>query len=104
MLLDFSTIVDGDDLNVTKSEAPRAKSVLDTQLGTLEYADQFGIDMAYFLESELSIQTESFQSHCVQRLLQHQVNVVNVIKVVETFMERNTYAIGSSQSDGSMIG
>ncbi len=104
MLLDFSTIVDGNDLTVTPSEAPRAASVMQTQLGSLEYAPTFGVDMAYFLGSELRIQTESYKSYCVQRLLQHQINVVNVLTQLETFFETSTYYIGSSEGDGSLIG
>lgn len=104
MLLDIVKIENGKDLRVEQSEAPRAASVLQTQVGTLEYAKGFGVDLKFFLDSELRIQPESFQSYCVNRLLQHQVNVVNVVSVVSTFMSNTVFAIGSSESDGSLIG
>lgn len=104
MILDIAPIVEGQDLQFVQSEAPRAANVLSTQLGSLEYAPDFGTDRKYFLESEFRIQPESFQSYCVQRLLQHQINVVNVIDVVSQFMTSTTFAIGSSETDGSLVG
>lgn len=104
MLFDITSITDGLDLGVSQSEAPRAKSVLETQFGELEYAPDFGTDLRFFLETELRIQPESFQAYCVQRLLQHQINVVNVLITISDFLSTTRFGIGSSESDGSLIG
>lgn len=91
------------ELQVTVSEAPRAGNILSTQIGTLEYAPDFGIDLKYFLESEFRIQNESFKSYLVQRLLEHRVNVVNVIETVQTLFTNYTFQIGSSEENEGLI-
>ncbi len=89
---------------IQQSEAPRAGNVLSVQLGELEFAQTFGIDLRYFLESEFRIQTESFQAYCVQRLLESRINVVNVITTVEQLFASFEFGIGSSENNsGGMI-
>lgn len=103
MLKDIVSI--GADLGVKQSEAERAGNVLATQIGTLEYAPDFGIDLKFFLESEFSIQNASFKAYLVQRLLEHKINVVSVVDTIEQLYTTYTFGVGSSeQSDGSMIG
>lgn len=102
MLKDI-VLTTGDDLGVQQTEAPRAGNILATQLTSLEFAQTFGIDLRFFLESEFRIQTETFKAYCVQRLLESRVNVVNVITTVETLFSELTFAVGSSENNGSMI-
>lgn len=103
MLKDVS-VNPGFDLTVEQTEAPRAANVLSTQLGILEYAPDFGIDMRYFLQSEFQIQNVSFKAYCVQRLLEHRINVINVIEKVENLFRTNLFLIGSSENNGGLIG
>jgi hypothetical protein len=100
MILDMGDPTDKD-LKVTQTEAPRAGNVLSVQLSSLEYAQQFGIDMKFFLESEFNIQPESFKAYCVQRLLQHGVNVANTTDVLERFISTLQFYIGSSETTQS---
>ena len=93
-------IQNGKDLLVYATEAPRAANVLSVQLSALEYAEDFGIDLKFFLESEFSIQPESFKAYCVQRLLQHGVNVAKTVDVVNTFHTAIIFGIGSSETKG----
>jgi hypothetical protein len=103
MLRDIVTLSDGLDLGIQQSEAPRAGNVLATQLASLDFAPEFGIDKKYFLESEFQIQTASFKAYCVQRLLEHRINVVNVVDVVQTLFSTSSFLIGSSENDGALI-
>lgn len=102
MLKDIVSLV-GADLTVAQSEAPRAANILSTQLGSLEYAQDFGIDLRYFLESEFRIQNASFKAYLVQRLLEQHVNVVSVVDTVERLFISYTFDVGSSENNGSMV-
>lgn len=101
MLLDITDI--GATLQVQPTEAPRAANVLSTQLGSLEYAPNLGIDMRYFLESEFRIQTSSFKAYCVQRLLEHSINVVNVHETAQAVLRKFQFDIGSSEQNEGFI-
>lgn len=90
----------GKDLTISQTEAPRAANVLSVQLADLEYASDFGIDLRFFLESEFSIQPESFKAYCVQRLLQHGVNVARTVDTLEQFHSTIVFRIGSSETKG----
>lgn len=103
MLKDIVTTDDGKDLGLQQTEAPRAGNVLATQLDSLEFPNNFGIDLRFFLESDFQIQMQSFKSYCVQRLLEHRINVVNVISTLSDLFETSEFKIGSSENDGSLI-
>lgn len=103
MLRDIVSWETGKDLGIQQTEAPRAGNILATQLASLEYATDFGIDLRYFLETEFQIQNISFQAYCVQRLLELRVNVVNVIDQVNNLFTTSTFLIGSSENSGSMM-
>lgn len=92
----------GKDLTVAQTEAPRAANVLSVQLADLEYASDFGIDLRFFLESEFAIQPESFKAYCVQRLLQHGVNVAKTVDVLDKFYTIIDFRIGSSEGQGAL--
>lgn len=100
---DIVDIMEFEDLVIRKTETPRAANVLSTQLGSLEYLPNFGIDLRYFLESEFRLQNASFKAYCVERLLSHQINVVNVLETVETLFTRYIFEIGESNSGTELI-
>lgn len=90
----------GPDLKIFKTDVGRAGNVLSVQLTTLEYAQSFGVDIKYFLESEFQLQNSSFKAYLVERLLQHQVNVVNALETIETLYQNMVFAIGDTNSGG----
>lgn len=102
MLKDIVTF-DGPDLGISQSEAPRAANIISTQIGELEYAPTMGVDLRYFLETEFRIQNESFKAYLVQRLLEQQVNVVNVIDTINALHSEYIFDIGSSESSGGFV-
>lgn len=91
------------DLDIQVGDAPKAMNVLRVQLGSLEYAPSFGIDLAYFLQSELAFQNVSFEAYCVERLIAHQINVVSVSGVLDTFMKTLTFSIGSNKNGTGFV-
>lgn len=102
MIQDISITL-GQDLSLVRGDILRAGNVLAVQLGSLEYAQDFGVDLRYFLESEFRIQNASFKAYLVQRLLEHQINIVNVLSTIEPLIERMTFMIGESDSGQELI-
>lgn len=99
-MLDIIEVNDGEDLTVFDSTAGKAANVVSTQLGTLEYAPTFGVDMKFFLESPLEFQNESFKAYLIQRLTEHQINVTGVTEVLEALLQRLTFFVGDLSQKG----
>jgi hypothetical protein len=101
---DIIEVLDGQDLNVMDTPLPKAGNVLSIQLGSLEYALDFGVDLKFFLDSELKFQNESFKAYLVQRLTENQINVAEVIDFVGPLFEKYTFYVGDLKpSNGGMI-
>jgi hypothetical protein len=91
------------DLNVVDSIVPKAANVLQVQLGSLEYAPEFGVDLAFFLDPDLTFQNESFKSYLIQRLSESHVNVNQVIQALTTFVETLVFEVGQPEASGGLI-
>jgi hypothetical protein len=101
---DIIEIKMGEDLKVFDSIVSKAGNVLSVQLGALEYAPDFGVDLRFFLESDFKFQNESFKSYLVQRLTEHQINVAQIRETVGAFFHKYTYFVGDNDaSSGGMI-
>lgn len=94
----------GPDLGIARTDTARAGNILSVQLGSLEYAPNFGIDLKFFLDSEFQIQNASFKAYLVERLLAQQVNVVNVLEVINTLSASYIFGIGDRDSGTELIG
>jgi hypothetical protein len=95
--LDIHTIVPGQDLVLYASDAPRAVNVVSVQIGSLEYALSFGVDLSFYLGQDFSIQPESFQAYLVRRLTESQINVVEVIESIQSLYSNLTFGIGETE-------
>lgn len=95
-MIDIVSIEDGEDLTVVDTAVSKAGNVLAVQLGSLEYAPTFGVDLRYFLQSGFKIQNESFKAYLVDRLVKHQINVSTVLETVETFSRKFTFKVGDA--------
>lgn len=103
-MIDIVEINNGEDLKVYDSIVSKAGNVVSIQLGDLEYATTFGVDLEFFLTSEFQIQNTSFQAYIVQRLTESQVNVSQVLGTIESLVERYTYYVGDVKDlSGGMI-
>lgn len=101
MIQDIVEVKDGSDLVLARSDIGRAANVLSVQIGELEYALSFGVDLKYFLVSEYEFQNQSFQAYLINRLVESQVNVVQCIEVVRAFMNTYTFRIGDPNTTNS---
>ncbi len=103
MNVDVFEFPDGSDIVTRQSDAARAGNVLAVQLGNLEYAKNFGVDLKYFFQSDFQFQNESFKAYLVQRLIEHQINVSSVTDVLESLYNEYTFNVGSN-NDTSTTG
>lgn len=95
-MLDIIEIADGQDMKTADSAVPKAANVLSIQLESLEYAPKFGVDLAFFLESNFQFQNESFKSYLVERLTAHQINVSQVTETLETLFNQYTFFVDAA--------
>lgn len=102
-MLDIINIEDGLDLQVGNTAVPKAANVLSIQLGDLEYAPTFGVDLRYFLEAGLQFQNASFKAYLVDRLTQSQVQVSQVLEILETLYSQYTFFVGDNRNLEGLI-
>lgn len=98
-MIDITSVTDGD-LRVMETQVPKAANLLQVQLGDLEYAPDFGIDLAFFLDPEFQFQNESFKAYLVQRLSENHVNVNRVIDALSQFFRTYTFVVDAPESSG----
>lgn len=85
------------DLAVIDAQTSKAQNVLQIQIGALEYAKDFGIDLAFFVDPDFQFQNESFKSYLIQRLSEHHVNVNEVIEDLSAFILNFTFVVGERE-------
>lgn len=102
---DIIELNDGEDIGIFDAIVGKAGNVLSVQLGDLEYAQAFGIDKRFFLQSDFQFQNESFKAYLVQRLTESQVNVAQVLDSLEALYEQYTHIVGDvrSSSEGLIL-
>lgn len=97
------TGVGGSDLLIQDTQVPRAANILSIQLGSLEYAQDFGIDLKYFLDNPVQFQTESFKNYLVERLANYGINVTEIGDVLEELNRRYTINLAPEESSTGMV-
>jgi hypothetical protein len=103
-MMDIVEASDGEDLTLFDSVVSKAGNVLSVQLGDLEYAQDFGVDLTYFLTSDFQFQNESFKAYLVQRLTESQVNVSEILDEFETLFRQYTFYVGEIKTNsGGLI-
>lgn len=100
---DIVSITNGLDLGVGDSIIPKAENVVSTQIGSLEYAPEFGSDLEYFLSSDFQFQNESFKAYLVDRLTQNQINVSDVTEVIEALQKKYVFKVGDANKVEGLI-
>lgn len=81
------------------TQAPRAANLLSVQLGALEYAQDVGIDLRYFLNENIKFQNDSFKAYLVQILAGRGINVASVIETLQALS--SNYDFNLSPQDNS---
>lgn len=102
-MIDIVTANDGQDLGIYDTQTMRAGNILSVQLGSLEYAQDFGIDLEYFLSEDVSFQNESFKSYLIEVLSNAGINVVSVDEVIQTFYTNLNINIGAEETSTALV-
>lgn len=102
-MIDIISMDDGLDFGMLDTQLKKAENILSTQLGTLEYAPDFGVDLKYFLDEKYQFQDESFKAYLIQRLANSAVNVSGVTEVVESLSKRYIFNIGNDESGNGLV-
>lgn len=102
-MIDIVSAHDGQDIGLFNTDVERAKNILSVQVGALTYADDFGIDLKYFLSEDFAFQNSSFQAYLVDRLANYGVNVTSVAAVIENLFTSLTFNIGNNEAEGDSL-
>jgi hypothetical protein len=102
-MIDIGYIAQGVDAGVYDTETFRAGNILSVQLGALEYAQNTGIDLRYFLSEDFIFQNEGFKSYLVQTLANQGINISSVIDTVENLYREYVFTVQSNETTTSLV-
>ena len=100
-MIDITSV--SEDINLYDTQTSKAGNVLSVQLGSLEYAQNLGIDLRYFLSEDFRFQNDSFKSYLVQVLANNGINVSSVLDAVESLYSQYTFNITPDENSTSLI-
>lgn len=78
----------------------KAKNILETQEGSLNYAPELGIDLKRFLDPDVKIQNRTFEAYSIQKLGEQGVNPIELIVNKETFRQVFEYTVAEADKEG----
>lgn len=102
-MIDIGYVEQGLDLGTFDTQVFKGANILGAQLGDLEYAQDLGIDLRYFLNNDFEIQNDSFEAYCVQVLARFGVNVKTVSQVILPLMEQLTFNVAPQETSTGLI-
>ena len=97
------TSSDSSGMGIYNTETERAANILSVQLGALEYSQELGIDLKYFLQEDLRFQNESFKAYLIQVLATRGINVANLVEVIEGLSSDYIFTVSADESSTSLI-
>lgn len=90
-------------LGVYDSQSPRAANILSVQVQSLEYEQDLGIDLQYFLSEDFSFQNSAFKSYLIEVLVNRGINVTSVVEVIEKLYSNLTFNIKAQDATGGLV-
>ena len=90
-------------MGVFDSQVGKAGNILAVQLGALEYLQDFGIDLEYFLSEDFRFQNDSFKAYLIERLSAQGISLSSVLEVVEIFSSNLTFNIQPDERNSSLM-
>lgn len=102
-MIDIINADPGLDLGIYDTVAPRAANLLSIQEGFLEYAPDWGIDLAYFIADDFLFQNASFKAYLIERLANRGINVASVLEQVQALFEQYTLELPSGESSNGLV-
>jgi hypothetical protein len=91
------------DIRIFDTQTSKAANILQTQLGTLFYAADLGIDLKYFLDPDFRFQNESFKAYLVQVLAENSINVSSVIETLDALSSKYTFELSPAETEDSLV-
>lgn len=92
-MLDINLKLDGQDAAVQDTNLFKAKNVADVQLGSLNYAQEFGVDKKFFMDSEFNISSATYGAHVMERLAQAGIPASIAIGVASSFADKVSVSV-----------
>lgn len=102
-MIDIIEAPDGMDMGVLDTQIPRATNILSVQIGSLEYAPDFGIDLAFFLSEDFRFQNESFKAYLIESLANRGINVASLAETIHELYSNFIFNLTPEESGGGMI-
>jgi len=93
----------GLDIGVFDSQTSRAANIFSVELGSLEYAQDLGVDLKYFLSEDFRFQNESFKSYLVQVLANRSINVASIPEVVENLYTKYVFQLTPAENEKALV-
>lgn len=97
-MIDIYSVVDGD-LDIKDSQLPKAKNLLDVQEGSLEYLQDFGIDLEYFFNPDYQIQNITFENYLSQKFTTWGLNILQMNATIKDFINTITTTFGRADNE-----
>lgn len=102
-MIDIVSAHPGQDLGLFDTQTEVAKNTLSTQIGSLEYQPDLGIDLAFFLAEGLSFQIESFKSYLIQVLAGRGINVASLVDDRQNLFETFIFNLAAEENSTGLI-
>jgi hypothetical protein len=91
------------DIGILNSNVKKAENILSVQLGSLEYASDLGVDLAYFLSEDFQFQNEAFKSYLLQRLAESSIDVMSVVETVNTLYDSLVFNLPAGNATTALM-
>ena len=102
-MIDIVSNHDGLDIGLFDTQTCKAKNIIATQLGSLEYAQDLGIDLIYFLSEGFRFQNESFKAYLVKTLADRGISVADLNDEVATLFHQYIFNLSPDENSTGLI-
>jgi hypothetical protein len=102
-VIDIVSAETGTDMGVLDTQTMKAANILSVQLGALEYAQDLGIDLKYFLSEDFKFQNESFKSYLIEVLANRGINVSSVVETVEALFSQYNFNLSPEETSTGLV-
>lgn len=102
-MIDIVSSESGQDLGLNDTLTTKAANILSVQIASLEYAQDMGIDLAYFLSDEFEFQNESFRAYLIQVLASWGINVSTMTESINALFTTLNISVSAKQNSTALI-
>lgn len=102
-MIDIVSANDGQDLGILDTLTPKAGNILSIQVGALEYAQDLGIDLKYFLSEDFEFQNDSFRAYLIQVLANRGINVTAITESLNALYTDLGIQISGEQKTTALV-